>query len=83
MVKLSGQDNLTLYTFNTHVAQHYFCKTCGITSFYVPRCAPKDYGITYDCLDGDDRPPKAAWKDFDGQNWEKFYEEYVSSTKSS
>ena len=57
MLSIEGKDNLTLYTFNTHVAQHYFCKTCGITSFYIPRCAPDQYGITLDCLDDDKHPP--------------------------
>lgn len=31
----TGQDALTLYTFNTHVAKHYFCKHCGVQAFYV------------------------------------------------
>jgi hypothetical protein len=25
-----GRDNLTLYQWNTKVAEHFFCKTCGI-----------------------------------------------------
>ena len=33
---LQGDDALTTYTFNTGVAQHYFCRDCGIKSFYVP-----------------------------------------------
>ena len=32
---LSGEDALSLYTFNTHVAKHYFCKYCGVQSYYV------------------------------------------------
>ncbi len=27
---ISGEDDLTTYTFNTGVAQHYFCSNCGI-----------------------------------------------------
>jgi len=30
---LSGQDDLTSYTFNKHVIQHQFCKHCGVQSF--------------------------------------------------
>ena len=32
---ISGKDDLQLYTFNTHTAKHYFCKHCGVQSFYV------------------------------------------------
>jgi hypothetical protein len=32
---LTGKDDLQLYTFNTHTAQHMFCKHCGVQSFYV------------------------------------------------
>lgn len=34
---LSGADDLSVYTFNTGVAKHTFCKQCGIHSFYTPR----------------------------------------------
>ncbi|MGH8630343.1 MAG: GFA family protein, partial [Burkholderiales bacterium] len=40
---LQGEGNLATYTFNTGVAQHYFCKTCGIKSFYIPRSNPDCY----------------------------------------
>ena len=32
---LTGQDSLSVYTFNTQVAKHFFCKRCGVQSFYV------------------------------------------------
>ncbi|XP_029467165.1 centromere protein V isoform X2 [Rhinatrema bivittatum] len=41
---LKGADNLTTYTFNTHKAQHTFCKTCGVQSFYTPRSNPDGCG---------------------------------------
>jgi hypothetical protein len=37
---LRGQDALTTYEFNTEIANHKFCRTCGIKSFYVPRSHP-------------------------------------------
>ncbi|XP_047235299.1 centromere protein V isoform X1 [Girardinichthys multiradiatus] len=43
---LQGVDNLTTYTFNTHVAKHTFCRTCGVQSFYTPRSNPDGYGTT-------------------------------------
>jgi hypothetical protein len=48
---LSGEDVLTRYTFNTGVAQHLFCSTCGIKSFYVPRSHPDGFSINARCLD--------------------------------
>lgn len=46
-----GSDNLTTYTFNTHIAKHTFCKTCGVQSFYTPRSNPDGYGtIIYSSL---------------------------------
>ena len=66
---LQGDSALSRYTFNTGAAQHYFCKTCGVKSFYVPRSNPDGYAVTYRCLDN--------WMElnvtinaFDGQNWE-------------
>uniref|UniRef100_A0A8C6KYY3 Centromere protein V n=1 Tax=Nothobranchius furzeri TaxID=105023 RepID=A0A8C6KYY3_NOTFU len=41
---LQGLENLTTYTFNTHVAKHTFCRTCGVQSFYTPRSNPDGYG---------------------------------------
>ncbi|XP_024369835.1 uncharacterized protein [Physcomitrium patens] len=68
----SSKDYLTLYTFNTHIAKHYFCKVCGITSFYIPRSNPDGVAVTVKCVD----PGTLASveiKTFDGQNWEASY----------
>jgi len=37
---VSGKDDIETYTFNTGTAQHYFCRRCGIKSFYLPRSHP-------------------------------------------
>jgi hypothetical protein len=47
-----GADNLTLYQFNTGVAEHYFCKTCGIYTHHRRRSNPNEYGVNLACLDG-------------------------------
>ena len=51
---LSGKDALTTYRFNTGVAQHTFCSTCGIHPFYVPRSDPDKIDVNVRCLDGVD-----------------------------
>lgn len=67
---LRGADVLTAYTFNTGVAQHLFCKVCGIKSFYVPRSNPDGYSVNARCLDGA-TIEKMNVTLFDGQNWER------------
>jgi hypothetical protein len=67
---LRGADQLTTYRFNTGVAQHHFCRVCGVHSFYVPRSHPDGLSVNAHCLT--DVP--LSWFDierFDGQHWEQ------------
>src|SRR4051812_48337168 len=66
---LSGAEELADYRFNTGLAQHRFCRTCGIHSFYVPRSDPDKIDVNVRCLDGVD-PKTLTIHPFDGQNWE-------------
>ena len=66
---LKGEENLTTYTFNTGVAKHTFCKTCGIKSFYVPRSNPDGYSVNVRCLEP--QPKELVIEAFDGRNWEQ------------
>jgi hypothetical protein len=66
---LTSWDDIATYTFNTGVAKHYFCRTCGIKSFYVPRSNPDGYSVNARCLDaGTVRSMHVT--PFDGRNWE-------------
>ncbi len=49
---LQGADNLTLYTFNTGAAQHWFCKTCGIYTHHQRRSDPTQFGVNLACISG-------------------------------
>lgn len=65
----AGADYLTTYTFNTRVAQHRFCRRCGIHPFYVPRSDPDKVDVNARCLEGVDWSTVEV-APFDGQNWE-------------
>lgn len=47
-----GEDQLTLYQFNTMTARHYFCSVCGIYTHHQRRSSPDQYGINVACLEG-------------------------------
>ena len=49
---LTGADNLTLYSWGTHTAKHYFCKTCGIYTHHQRRANPLECGINLGCIEG-------------------------------
>jgi hypothetical protein len=68
-VILEGEEFLTLYSFNTHQAQHKFCKYCGVQSFYHPRSNPKGVAVTIYCLDILSEVD-FEYVDFDGKDWE-------------
>ena len=66
---LQGEENITTYRFNTGVAEHKFCRTCGIKSFYIPRSNPDGVDVNVRCLD---EPPRdMTIEPFDGRNWER------------
>ena len=67
---LQGEGDLTCYIFNTGVAQHLFCRHCGVKSFYVPRSHPNCYSVNARCLDGVDAEALEPIP-FDGRNWER------------
>jgi hypothetical protein len=48
---LRGAEALSDYRFNTGMAQHLFCRSCGVKSFYVPRSNPDGYSVNLRCLD--------------------------------
>lgn len=49
---VKGEDSLTLYSFGTHTAKHYFCKTCGIYTHHRRRSNPNEYGVNMGAIDG-------------------------------
>ena len=72
---LSGRESLSTYSFNTHVAKHFFCSTCGVKSFYIPRSHPDGISVNARCLDSDTIESMSVTP-FDGRDWEKGRAEY-------
>lgn len=69
---LSDESDLGCYQFNTKTAKHYFCKHCGVKSFYVPRSHPDGYSINANCVDVEEGKQLVGdYQDFDGANWEQ------------
>lgn len=66
----SGEDALSEYRFGTGVARHLFCRTCGVSSFYVPRSNPDGFSVNARCLDTATVEEERV-QPFDGQNWEE------------
>jgi len=71
---IAGEDNLTEYRFNTGVARHLFCKTCGVKPFYVPRSHPDGWSVNARCVDKGTLDGMTI-NEFDGANWETFIHE--------
>ncbi|HEY0747351.1 MAG TPA: GFA family protein [Steroidobacteraceae bacterium] len=67
---LCGSDALATYTFNTGVAKHFFCATCGVKSFYIPRSHPNGFSINARCLDGGTVQSMTV-SPFNGRDWEQ------------
>ena len=66
---LSGEDCLTSYRFGTAVAEHLFCQTCGVKSFYQPRSHPDCWSVNFRSLDAG-HGIEPTIRSFDGRNWE-------------
>ena len=67
---LAGADALTSYRFGTGAAEHLFCATCGVKSFYQPRSHPDAWSVNFNALDAEPRPAATVTR-FDGRgDWE-------------
>ncbi len=66
---ISGREALSTYSFNTHVAKHFFCSTCGVKSFYIPRSHPDGISVNARCIDSGCIESMAV-KPFNGLEWE-------------
>ena len=64
---IKGHEELSSYQFGSEVAEHLFCRTCGVKSFYQPRSHADAWSVNAACLD---KRPELAVEFFDGADWE-------------
>lgn len=76
---LRGEGNLATYRFNTGVAQHRFCRTCGVKPFYIPRSNPDGVDVNVRCLDP--LPKDFVTEPFEGRDWERHGRELAHLSK--
>ena len=63
---IKGSELITEYSFGTKKAKHFFCKDCGIKSFYQPLSHPDSFSINLKCVE---EPPEIKnMVYFDGKN---------------
>ena len=65
---LTGRDALASYKFGTGAADHLFCSSCGVKSFYQPRSHPDSWSLNANCFDV---PVTLSVETFDGRHWDE------------
>ena len=63
----AGSGALSLYQFDSKVAKHFFCKTCGINPFNETLRMPGHFRVNLGCIDEIDTD-NIEIKVFDGKN---------------
>ena len=51
---IKGNENLSSYKFNTKIAEHFFCKICGIYTHHRSYTNPENYEFNVACIDNID-----------------------------
>jgi hypothetical protein len=69
-ILLNGAEALTSHKFGTGAADHLFCRTCGVKSFYQPRSHPAAWSVNLNAVD-DVSGLAITFSAFDGRNWEQ------------
>jgi len=61
-------EDIGLYQFDNKVANHYFCKNCGIYTHHETARYPGKYRVNLGCIDEIDSFA-LKYDVFDGKNW--------------
>ena len=63
---IEGNELLADYAFGSKKAKHFFCKRCGIKSFYQPRSHPDSFSVNLKCVVEPPQIKNTVY--FDGKN---------------
>ncbi len=53
---IQGKDYLSSYKWNKFIAEHFFCKECGVYTHHRRRRYPDQISVNFACLDDLDLP---------------------------
>ncbi len=48
---IEGEDHLSSYKWNKHIAEHFFCRACGVYTHHKRRRYPDQISVNFACLD--------------------------------
>lgn len=65
----AGEELLATYTWNTHEAQHHFCRRCGIYTHHVMRGETQTVGVNMACIEGFDVDTMGDVEMGNGRRW--------------
>ena len=65
---MTGREALTLYQFGDYQVNHYFCATCGISTFHEAVDTPGHLRVNLGCVDGID-PLALPYELVDGRSF--------------
>jgi hypothetical protein len=69
LVVTSGGELVSTYAWNTHEAQHYFCRVCGIYTHHRMRGETETVGVNMACIEGFDVFALGEVDVGDGKSW--------------
>jgi hypothetical protein len=52
LVVIKGKEHLSIYQWKTKIAEHYFCKICGIYTHHKKRSNPEEFAFNIACVEG-------------------------------
>tara|TARA_B100000035_G_scaffold161563_1_gene137602 strand:+ start:105 stop:341 length:237 start_codon:yes stop_codon:yes gene_type:complete len=67
---LEGNEYLGLYKWNKNIAEHYFCKLCGVYTHQKRRRYPDQIAVNFACLDDLDLPEDSNISLADGASYD-------------